>query len=51
MRELMVVEGVKNTFPELLATGASGGPRPFDWWPTETYRQSDGGPLDPHVIE
>ena len=31
--------------------GASGGPPPLDWWPTQTNRQGDGGPLGPHVVE
>ena len=46
MRELMVVEDVllQSMFPELLPAGASGGPLPFAWWPTQTNRQGDGGP-------
>ena len=49
----MVVEDVllKSIFAQLLPAGASGGPLPFDWWPTQTNRQGDGGPLGPHVIE
>ena len=27
--------------------GASRGPPPPDWWPTQTNRQGDGGPLGP----
>ena len=52
-RELMVVEDVllKSTFPVLLTAGASRGPPPLDWWPTQTNRQGDGGPLGPHVVE
>ena len=53
MRELMVVEDVvvESTFPQLLPAGAFGGPPPLDWWPIQTNRQGDGGPLGPHVIE
>ena len=49
----MVLEDVvlKSAFPELLSAGASGGPPPLDWWPTQTNRQGDGGPLGPLVIE
>ena len=53
MRKLMVVEDVllKSTFPELLHAGATERfPMPV-WWPTQTNRQGNGGPLGPHVIE
>ena len=52
-RKLMVVEDVllKSTFAELLPAGASARPPPLVWWPTETNRQGDGGPLGPHVVE
>ena len=36
---------LKSTFPELLPAGASSGPQAVDWWPTETNRQGNGGPL------
>ena len=44
MRELMVVKDVllQSTFPELLPAGASSGPLPFFWWPTETNREGNG---------
>ena len=53
MRKLVVLEDVvlKSAFPELLPAGASGGPQPLDWWPTQTNRQGDGGPLGPHLVE
>ena len=35
---------VQSMFPELLPAGVSGGPLPFDWWPTQTNRQGDVGP-------
>ena len=52
-RDPMVVEDVllKSTVPQLLPAGASGGPPPLGWWPTQTNRQGDGGPLNPRVIE
>ena len=31
------------------ASWASGGPPPLYWWPTQTNRQGNGGPLGPHV--
>ena len=47
MRELMVEDVVlQSTFPMLLPAGASCGLQ-FDLWPTQTNRQSDGGPLGP----
>ena len=53
MRKLVVLEDVvlKSAFPELLPTGASDGPPPLDWWPTQTNRQGEGGALGPHVVE
>ena len=53
MRKLVVLEDVvlKSAFPVLLPAGASGGPPPLDWWPTQTNRQGDGGALGPHVVE
>ena len=52
LREVMVAEDVllQSTFP-VLPAGASSGPPPFDWWPTQTSRKGDGDPLGPHVIE
>ena len=49
----MVVEDVflQSTLPQLLPAGASGGPPPLDWWPTQTDGQGDGGSLGPHVVE
>ena len=32
-------------FPELRPAGASGGPLPFDWCPTQANRHGNGGPL------
>ena len=29
---------LKSTFPQLLPAGASGGPPPLGWWPTQTNR-------------
>ena len=37
---------LQSTFPML----PSGGPLPFDWWPTQTQRQGDGGPLGTRKI-
>ena len=53
MRKLVVLGDVvlKSSFPELLPAGASDGPPPLDWWPTQTNRQGDGGALGPHVVE
>ena len=53
MWKLVVLEDVvlKSAFSELLPAGASDGPPPLDWWPTQTSRQGDGGPLGPHVVE
>ena len=53
MRKLVVLEDVvlKSAFPELLPAGASAGPPPLDWWPTQTNRQGDGGALGPHAVE
>ena len=47
MRKLVVLQDVvlKSAFPELLPAGASSGPHPLDWWPVQTNRQGDGGPL------
>ena len=42
---------LKSAFPELLSAGASGGPPPLDWWPTQINRLGDGGPLGPHLVE
>ena len=42
---------LESTFPVLLPAGVSGGPPPLVWWPTQTNRQGDGGPLGPYVIE
>ena len=37
--------------PRAGASWASSGPPPFGWWPSQTNRQGDGGPLGPHVVE
>ena len=49
----MVVEDVllESTFPELLPAGPTARFRMPVWWPTQTNRQGDGGPLRSHVIE
>ena len=49
--ELVVLEDVvlQSIFLELLPAGASGGPLPLDWWPTQTNRQGDGGALGPRA--
>ena len=53
MRKLVLLEDVvlKSAFPELLPAGASDGPPPLVWWPTQTNRQGDDGQLGPHVVE
>ena len=53
MRKLVVVEDVllKSTFPELLLAGPTARLRVPVWWPTQTNRQGDGGPLGPHFVE
>ena len=51
-RELVVLENVllKSAFPELLSAGPAARLRVPVWWPTQTNRQGDGGPLGPHVV-
>ena len=53
MRKLVVLEDVvlKSASPVLLPAGASGRPPSNVWWPTQTNRQGDGGPLGPLVVE
>ena len=54
LRELVVVHDVllQGAFPELLSAGlAAGRLRVPVWWPTQTNRQGDSGPLGPHVFE
>ena len=52
-RELVMLKDMllKSAFPELLSTGpAAGRLRVPVWWPIQTNRQGDGGPLGPHVV-
>ena len=54
LRELMVVDNVllQGALPEFLSAGPSAGLlRVPVWWPTQTNRQGDGGPLGPHVVK
>ena len=45
LRVLVVVQVLQGSFPELLPAGPTRRLRVPVWWPNQTYRQGNGGPL------